>query len=147
MDDKRQNIQLELALGTESKGEARRLGSRGTESFTAGHDTESLAEEQLMERVCGRENLKRALARVKSNKGSAGVDGMSVTELPTYLKVHWPQIRERLLAGQYDPPSMKLCIICRSILGAAPSGFRLRRARVKASHLCRLKRRAQARTG
>jgi RNA-directed DNA polymerase len=103
MNDKRQKIQLELALDTGSKGEARKSGNRGTESLTAERDAESLAEEQLMEQVCERENLKRALARVKSNKGSAGVDGMSVTELPGYLKVHWPQIRERLLAGRYDP--------------------------------------------
>jgi RNA-directed DNA polymerase len=103
MDDERQKTQLELALVSELRGEARRLDNGGTESSAAEHDTESLAERQLMEQVCERENLKRALARVKGNKGSAGVDGMSVTQLPGYLKVHWPQIRERLLAGQYDP--------------------------------------------
>jgi len=103
MDDKRQKTQVELALATESTGEARKLRCEGTESPMAEHETESLAEGQLMEQVCERENLKRALARVKRNKGSAGVDGMSVVELSGYLKVHWPAIRERLLAGQYQP--------------------------------------------
>jgi RNA-directed DNA polymerase len=103
MDDKRQKTQVELALTTKTKGEARKLRREGTESPMAEHDTESLAEGQLMEQVCERENLKRALARVKRNQGSAGVDGMSVAELSGYLKEHWPEIRERLLAGQYQP--------------------------------------------
>src|ERR1700674_2456704 len=103
MDDKRQKTQLELALATETKGEALRRRREGTESSTAERATESLAEGQLMEQVCERENLKRALARVKRNDGSAGVDGMTVAELSGYLKVHWREIRERLLAGQYQP--------------------------------------------
>jgi len=75
MDDKRQKTQVELALTTKTKGEALKLRREGTESPTAKHETESLAEGQLMEQVCERENLKRALARVKRNDGSAGVDG------------------------------------------------------------------------
>jgi len=103
MGDKRQKTQVELALATKSTGEALKLRREGTESPVAERETESLAEGQLMEQVCERENLKRALARVKRNKGSAGVDGMSVAELLGYLKVYWPAIRERLLAGQYQP--------------------------------------------
>lgn len=107
MDDKRQKTQVGLALSRESKGEARKLAARGTESPTAEHGTESLAEGQLMEQVCARENLKRALARVKRNQGSAGVDRMTVAELSGYLKVHWPEIRGRLLAGQYQPQPVR----------------------------------------
>lgn len=103
MDDKRQKTQVELALATKSTGEALKLRREGTELLMTECETESLAEGQLMEQVCERENLKRALARVKGNKGSAGVDGMSVAEISGYLKVHWPAIRERLLAGQYQP--------------------------------------------
>jgi RNA-directed DNA polymerase len=44
-----------------------------------------------------------ALRRVKQNGGSAGVDGMTVDELPAYLKQHWPRIREDILAGRYVP--------------------------------------------
>lgn len=107
MDDKRQKTQVELALARKWRGEALKLRREGTESPTAERDTESLAEGQLMEQVCERENLKRALARVKRNKGSAGVDGMTVVQLSGYLKVHWPAIRERLLAGQYQPLSVR----------------------------------------
>ena len=45
---------------------------------------------RLMEEVCERENLKEALRQVKSNKGSAGVDGITVNQLTDYLKQHWP---------------------------------------------------------
>jgi RNA-directed DNA polymerase len=100
MGDKRQKNQLELAFGQEYRGEALNGLLEGTESFTAKRGTESPAiGEQLMEEVCGRENCKQALARVKANKGSAGVDGMTVRELPEHLKQHWPAIREQLLRG------------------------------------------------
>ena len=88
--DKRQNNQLVLAFMTEDTGEARRAVEEGTESGAAKHGTESPAiSEQLMEEVCGRENCEQALARVKANKGSAGVDGMTVQQLPEFLKQHW----------------------------------------------------------
>ena len=60
-----------------------------------------------MEEVCGRENCKQALKRVKANKGSAGVDGMTVQQLPDYLKQHWPAIREQLLSGTYKPQPVR----------------------------------------
>jgi len=44
---------------------------------------------------------------VKSNKGSAGVDGMNVDQLPGYLKEHWPAIREQLLSGPYKPQPVR----------------------------------------
>jgi len=63
--------------------------------------------EPLMEEVCERKNCEQALARVKSNKGSAGIDRMTVEELPAYLKKHWPTIREQLLSGTYKPQPVK----------------------------------------
>jgi len=60
-----------------------------------------------MEEVCERENLKKALRRVKANKGSAGVDGMTVGEITGYLKQHWPAIREQLLNGTYEPKPVR----------------------------------------
>jgi RNA-directed DNA polymerase len=60
-----------------------------------------------MEEVCERENCKQALARVKANKGSAGVDGMTVQQLPEHLKQHWPVIREQMLSGTYKPQPVK----------------------------------------
>ena len=60
-----------------------------------------------MEEVCERENLKAALQRVKDNKGSPGIDGMTVDELADYLKQHWPAIREQLLSGTYKPQPVR----------------------------------------
>src|SRR5450631_3799172 len=104
MSDKRQKNQLMLAFTDESRSEAPMASAEGTESVVAKRGTESLAMgEQLMEEVCERENCKQALARVKANKGSAGVDGMTIHELPEFLKQHWPAIREQLLNGTYEP--------------------------------------------
>jgi RNA-directed DNA polymerase len=60
-----------------------------------------------MEEVVARENLLRALKRVRSNKGSPGVDGMTVAELPAYLKEAWPRLKEALLGGTYQPQPVK----------------------------------------
>jgi RNA-directed DNA polymerase len=108
MSDKRQKNQLVLAFMAEDTGEAQRAAIEGTESLAAKRGTESpVIGEQLMEEVCGRENCKQALARVKANKGGAGVDGMTVHELPEFLKQHWPTIREQLLSGTYKPQPVK----------------------------------------
>jgi RNA-directed DNA polymerase len=108
MSDKRQKNQLVLAFAEENRGEAPKGLREGTESLAAKRRTESPAiGEQLMEEVCGRENCKQALARVKANKGSPGVDGITVHDLPEYLKQHWPAIREHLLSGTYVPQPVK----------------------------------------
>ena len=52
-----------------------------------------------MEEVCERENCQQALRRVKANKGSPGIDGMRVEELPGYLKQPWPALRDQRLSG------------------------------------------------
>lgn len=108
MDDKRQKNQLMLAFMEEDKSEAPKRLQEGTESSAGKRGTESPAiTEQWMEEVCGRENCKQALKRVKANKGSAGVDGMTVQQLPEHLKQHWPAIREQLLSGTYKPQPVR----------------------------------------
>ena len=92
----------------EDRGEAPKDLPEGTESFAGKRGTESPAiAEQLMEEVCERGNCKQALKRVKANKGSPGVDGMTVDDLPGYLKQHWPAIREQLLSGTYVPQPVR----------------------------------------
>ena len=61
----------------------------------------------LMTEILHKENLKRALERVKRNKGAPGIDGMSVDELGAHLKAHWPSIRAQLVAGTYQPKPVK----------------------------------------
>lgn len=108
MGDRRQKNQLRLALSGEGRSEAPMSPGEGSESLTAKRMSESPAiEEQLMEEVCGRDNCLRALKRVKSNKGSAGIDGMKVGELPSHLKEHWPAIRDQLLSGTYRPQPVR----------------------------------------
>ena len=60
-----------------------------------------------MEEVCDRENLERAWKRVRSNKGSPGVDGMTIDDAKDYLREHWPSIRSQLLEGTYQPQPVK----------------------------------------
>src|SRR5215471_5393335 len=108
MGDKRQKNQLVLAFLEEDRGEAPKCLWGGTESPTGKRGTESPAiTEQLMEEVCERENCKQAFQRVKANKGSPGVDGMTVHDLAGYLIQHWPVIREQLLSGTYKPQPVK----------------------------------------
>jgi group II intron reverse transcriptase/maturase len=76
-----------------------------------------------MERVCERANLQAALKRVKKNKGSAGIDGMTVDELPEHLKTHWPALREQLLTGTYQPSAVRRHAIPKSGGGVRELGI------------------------
>jgi RNA-directed DNA polymerase len=60
-----------------------------------------------MEEVCETSNCQQALKQVKANRGSAGADGMTVSQLPGYLKKHWPVVRDQLLSGTYKPQPVK----------------------------------------
>jgi RNA-directed DNA polymerase len=80
---------------------------RGEASVGASARGTSVGDESVMERVVARGNLLAALARVKRNRGSPGVDGMTVEALPEYLREQWPQIRAALRAGTYRPPPVK----------------------------------------
>jgi RNA-directed DNA polymerase len=102
------NIQNELNFSSTPAGEACEAGREETESLPAMNDPESPASmNRLMEEVCERENLKEALRRVKANKGSAGIDRMTVDGIADYLKQHWPAIREQLLSGTYQPKPVR----------------------------------------
>ena len=102
---KRWKNQLELAFGPEAKGEAPSPGSGGTEAFMARAEPErpAVLVGPVMEAVVERDNLRKALAQVKRNKGAPGLDGMSVDDLAGHLKEHWPAIRTQLLEGVYKP--------------------------------------------
>lgn len=60
-----------------------------------------------MTEVLESENLKRALAQVKRNKGAPGIDGMTVDQLAAHLKAHWPNIRAQLVQGSYQPQPVR----------------------------------------
>jgi RNA-directed DNA polymerase len=105
-DDRQQNIQKQLDFSAEPAGEAREAGREETESSGARNETEKPARtERVMEAICEWENLKEAMGRVKANKGSAGIDGMTVGELPDYSELL--VVREQLLSGSYKPQPVK----------------------------------------
>jgi RNA-directed DNA polymerase len=99
------SIQMELPL--EDRGEAPRAERSGEAGRAARGEVRSgVGHERLMELVVERENCLRALKRVRQNRGSPGVDGMTVEALPEYLREHWGAIRAQLLEGSYHPQSV-----------------------------------------
>jgi RNA-directed DNA polymerase len=120
----RQKNQIELNLGTGARGEALSVAAQETEARAALACLERPAVAgPSMEAVVERENLKRALARVKRNKGAAGIDGMSVDDLPAHLKEHWPAIRAQLLEGTYKPQPVRRVEIPKASGGTRPLGI------------------------
>jgi RNA-directed DNA polymerase len=108
MSGTRQKTQTVLAFPAAPRSEAPTPTGEGTEPPTATRAPERPANtDQLMEEVLERANLKAALQRVKSNKGSPGIDGMTVQQLPGYLTEHWPALRAQLLQGTYQPQPVK----------------------------------------
>src|SRR6202022_1501024 len=107
-DMRQKNTQKILDFHSEPTGEPWQARGEATESLPTVRAPESPAStNQLMEEVCEGENLKQALQQVKVNKGSPGIDGMTVEELPGYLQQHWPGIREQLLKGTYEPKPVR----------------------------------------
>ncbi len=87
-------------------GEAGPEPGRG-EAHSALHGDEGLGREDLLSQVLSRENMVAAWKRVKANKGSAGVDGLTVEQTAEALKTQWPKIREELLKGTYRPQAVR----------------------------------------
>src|SRR5690606_5144627 len=65
----------------------------------------------LLQAALTRENLKRALKRVRANQGAAGVDGLDIDQTVQYLATAWPAIREQLLSGKYRPKPVRQVMI------------------------------------
>lgn len=90
------------------RGEAPDAGSQGAETVQAPTNRESPSSTAwLMEAICEPVNLRQALKRVKANKGAAGADGMSVSELPEHLRHNWPELKAQLLSGSYQPSPVR----------------------------------------
>jgi RNA-directed DNA polymerase len=120
----RQKKQVELNLGTGATGEARSATAQETEARAARPDTESLAAGgPSMEAIIERNNLRKALAQVKRNKGAAGIEGMTFEDLTPYLKEHWPTIRAQLLDGTYKPQPVRRVEIPKAAGGKRPLGI------------------------
>ena len=120
----RPKIQLELAFPLAGAGEACERSGRGTEARAASADPESPAAKAglCMEAIVDRDNLRKALAQVRRNKGAPGIDGMPVEALARHLKDHWPTLRAQLLEGSYEPRPVKRVDIPKASGGKRPLG-------------------------
>ena len=101
--------QLALSFATGAKGEARGTMDGRVEVVSSTHKHESPTDsfDSVMQEVLQADNFRKALRQVQANKGSPGIDGMTVDQLPGHLKEHWPRTRELLLQGRYKPQPVK----------------------------------------
>lgn len=70
-------------------------------------DPTEASTEQLMEEVVEYHNWKKAIKKVRSNNGSAGIDGMTTRELETWMEAHGAELTKALLEGRYKPQPVK----------------------------------------
>ena len=80
---------------------------KAASNVTAGMETDYPGDKGWLDAVVERENMIRALKRVRGNKGAPGNDGMTVEELGPYLRTHWERIKAELLEGRYEPQAVK----------------------------------------
>ena len=106
MNRKRQKT-LNEAFDEAPSGEAAEQHGEGTELETPTTQSEIPRITRVMEVVVAKGNAKQALQKVLANKGAPGVDGMTVEQLPEYLKVHWKRVRQELLDGTYKPTPLR----------------------------------------
>jgi len=92
--------------GAESDGGSEPQAHEEGQAATASNRERALTD-NLMERVCERENLNRAYKRVKANKGAPGIDGMTVGELAGWIKEHKEGLVKSLLDGSYRPQAVR----------------------------------------
>ena len=85
--------------------------------------TQPALQEELLEAVVASANMHAAWARVKSNKGAPGIDGMTIEEFPAFAKVHWPAIRQALMDGGYRPSPVRRVMIPKPGGGERPLGI------------------------
>ncbi len=95
---------------------AAREPARGVEVDAATGGRTKSEDRATMERVVERANMWSAYQRVVRNKGAAGVDDLTVSELKDWLAVHWPSVKKALLEGTYLPRPVRRVDI------AKPSG-------------------------
>ncbi len=103
MGSKRQKNQYELVFMAETGSEAPTNDKRVELPMAKQEPESGETTARLMEEICEPENMRKALKRVQENKGAPGIDGITVEELPGYLKRNWPKHREELLEGTYKP--------------------------------------------
>lgn len=78
---------------------------------------------ELIKRIVEKDNIQEAIVRVKSNKGAAGIDGMTVDELDSYFKVHGKETVNAILNKCHKPKPVKRVYIPKLDGGKRPLGI------------------------
>ncbi len=108
MQDDEAEVRYRSGAGTEGDEQNLSRAVSGAETCTATTgQTKSEGPRRLMEAVVEKANMWRAYQRVVGNKGAPGVDGLTVSELKSWLQKHWPQIKTALLKGEYIPAAVR----------------------------------------
>ncbi len=95
-----------------------------TRGVTVRHGIESPdLNDHLLERILSRQNMRLAWKRVRSNKGAAGVDGVSITAFPDFIRDQWGSVRESLMEGAYAPLPVLRAEIPKPTGGTRPLGI------------------------
>ena len=119
-----------------ARGEAERVPT-SEETCGPRHVTQDTGS-ALLQAALTRENLQRALKRVRANKGAAGVDGLDIDQTARHLAVAWPAIREQLLAGTYRPSPVRRVLAHAGRMVAAPiEGYPAQALEARHDHLPR----------
>lgn len=99
--------QMPAQAGQSGEGRGEAAWAAGSdEARRPRHATQSTGSALLLAALT-RENLQRALQRVRANKGAAGVDGLDIDQTAEHLRTAWPIIREQLLRGTYRPSPVR----------------------------------------
>ena len=106
LDDAMTQMSGQLELPFASRGDTA-SDERSVSASTAGKENARAGTSDLMALVVERRNCLAALKRVRQNKGSPGIDGMTVEDLPAFLREAWPRLRAALCAGTYQPLPVK----------------------------------------
>jgi len=108
MMNKKQKNELRYSKATpEGNGRNPERYGLGASNITATKEQLLPDMSKLMEIVVENKNVSLALKRVEKNKGSAGVDNMPVEALRSYLREHWPKLKDELLKGTYKPKAVR----------------------------------------
>lgn len=122
LEDARLQKSTNVELAKDDRDEVSK-GLRSGEASTATNGSARSGTGHLMEEVVEASNVQQAMKRVMQNKGSPGIDGMRVEELPGHLAEHWSRIRMELLTGKYKPQPVKLQTIPKSGGGTRELGI------------------------
>ena len=104
------------------------MNSDNTKNLTGGVSAGRVATKpnpnhNLLERILEPANLQTAWKRVKANKGSSGIDNVTIEDFPAYARDHWKEIRTALLQGNYIPSPVRRVEIPKATGGTRPLGI------------------------